>query len=202
MLPSGPQRLGAVADERGRGGPGGAVEGEAEQCLAAVGVGEAQEGPAVETHHVEQHQVDGDGGRAAGRPGGCVRQTHTGLEQLEARPAVFVEGEDLTVQDRGAGTEGGGQGAELGVRAGDLLSRAGAQYGGAVAGEIDHRPLAVLFGLVGPAGVRRWRRQRAGCGEHGRDQGRVTGEVWTAPGSVTRPPSWFRPNGPAGGVGD
>ncbi len=171
----GGQGLGAVADQRGRGRPGGTGEPEVLQCRAASRVGEPDQRMALQMHQVEEHEVDRDLRRPPRRPGGRVGQAHPRLEQLEVRTALFVQRQDLPVQHGGRGPERGAQRPKFGVRGRDVLPGPGPQQHAAVPGEIGHHALAVLLGLIGPARVLRGGRQGAGRGEHGRDQRQVHG---------------------------
>ena len=69
--------------------------------LAALGIGQLASGATVEVEQVEDHVVD-RGLVHPGLDGGCRGQAHPLLDQLEARPALPIEGDHLAVDDRGA----------------------------------------------------------------------------------------------------
>ncbi len=128
-------------------------------------------------HQVEQHEVHGSVCRTARRQRGGVGQSHTGLQPLEVAVPPLVRRHHLAVQYGGCRTQGLAQRAEFRIGAGDDLARPGAQLEGAVAREVDHRPLAVLLRLVGPLVVLPRGRQDTGGGQHGGDQRQSHGSV-------------------------
>ncbi len=89
--------------------------------LAPLDVGLGHERGPVGVQDVEDHVDDGLFGRQALGLGG-VGGVDAGLQELEARTAVVVEGDDLTVEDHPPGPQLLAEGAELGKGIGEVVA--------------------------------------------------------------------------------
>jgi hypothetical protein len=163
------EQAGGAAPTVARGSPAGTVEPELLEQLAPLQVRQLADAVAVEMEQVEDHVVD----RLLLDPGldhHRRSESHAALEQLEARPAVRIERDDLAVQDRGVIRERLADRGELRVAGADVLEPA-AEHGPPAEVGVSEDSNSVPLDLVGPV-VRIGLGQVPVLGQHGLEPAR------------------------------